>query len=429
VEGDRGSHQDVRLRRRRPLVLAACCCAFAVLAAHAQAEAPVAIPEASEKALEYYAVRNILWAIDVAWGLAVLALLLLTGWSARIRDFAQRLTRGRMRSTFIYVAVFSVATTLLALPLDFVRGYVVEHRFGLTDQTFAKWAIDQAIGLAVATFVTFVVVVCIYALIRRSPRRWWLYGGLLAIPFIFAMFLLEPIWVAPLFNTFGPMKDRALEAKIAALAERAGIGGARIFEVEKSVDTKKVNAYVAGFLDTKRIVLWDTIIRRLDERELLFVIGHEMGHYVLRHGQQVVLVLSALVMLSLYAAHRLASGLIRRHGARLRFERLDDIASWPLISLVAGVAFLVAQPVFNAFTRHIEHEADRFGLEITRDNRAAAEAFLGLQQQNLDVPRPNPILHILRDSHPSAAERIEFANTYRPWATGQPLAYGDKFRQ
>ena len=418
------------MTRRRPLFLLAFFCGFAILAAHGEAaDAPVAVPEPSQTALEYYSTRNVLWALDLAWGLVVLALFLLTGWSARIRDLAQRLTRGRARMTFIYVAIFTALTALLALPLDFVRGYAVEHRFGLSEQTLAKWAADQAIGFVVGTIVTFAAVLPIYALLRRSPRRWWLYAGLLAMPFIFAIFLLEPIWVSPLFNRFGPMKDHALEAKIHALAERAGIGGARIFEVEKSVDTKKVNAYVAGFLDTKRIVLWDTILRRLDERELLFVMGHEMGHYVLHHGQQIVLVLSALVLLSLYAAHRLCSGLIERYKARFGFDRLDDVASWPLISLVAGIAFLVAQPLFNAFTRHLEHEADRFGLEITRDNRAAGEAFIKLQQQNLGVPRPNIVMHILRDTHPSVAERIAFANTYKPWATGEPLVYADKFRQ
>ena len=389
----------------------------------------VAVPEPSAQALEYYAVRNSLWAIDLAWGLVVLALFLFLGWSARIRDFAHRLTRGRVRAALIYIAVFSLAAALLALPLDFIRGYVVEHRFGLSDQTVAKWLADHAIAFAVETATTFVSVVVIYALLRRSPRRWWLYAGMLALPFLFVTFIVEPLWVAPLFNRFGPMKDRALEAKIAALADRAGIEGARIFEVEKSVDTKKVNAYVAGLLGTKRIVLWDTIIARLEEGQLLAVMAHEMGHYVLRHGQERLLAIWALVVLSLYAAYRACGALIRRYHARFGFERLDDIASWPLLSLIAGLVLLVTQPLFNAFTRHLEHEADRFGLEVTRDNRAMAEAFLRLQESNLDVPRPNPILHIVRDSHPSLGERIDFANTYRPWAAGQPLRYGDKFRQ
>ncbi len=418
------------MTRRRPLVLLAFFCGFAILAAHGQAtDAAVAVPEASEKALDYDFTRNVLWAVDLAWGLAVLALFLFTGWSARIRDLAQRLTRGRVRMTLVYVVVFTLLTALFALPLDFIREYVVEHRFDLSEQTLGKWAADEAIGLAVNTMVTFAAVLPIYALLRRSPRHWWLYAGLLAIPFIFAIFLLEPIWVAPLFNKFGTMKDKALEAKIHALAERAGIEGARIFEVEKSVDTKKVNAYVAGFLDTKRIVLWDTILKRLDQRQILFVMGHEMGHYVLHHGQRIVLVLSALVMLSLYAAHCLCGGLTKRYGARFGFDRLDDVASWPLISLVSGVVFLAAQPLYNVLTRHLEHEADRFGLEITRDNRAAGEAFLKLQQENLGVSRPNIVMHILRDTHPSIAERIEFANTYRPWTKGEPLTYGDKFRQ
>ena len=406
MEGDRGSHEGVRV---------------------GDAQAIVAVPEPSAKALEYYAVRNVLWGADVAWTLAVLALFLWLGWSARIRELAQRLTRGRVRSTLAYIALYSLLAALLALPLDFVASYVVQHRFGLSDQTLVKWLSDYCIAFAVDTATAAGVAVVIYALLRRSPRRWWIHAALLALPFTFAVFIVDPVWVAPLFNKFGPMKDPALEAKIQALADRAGIEGARIYEVEKSVDTKAVNAYVAGLFATKRIVLWDTIIARLGQRQLLAVMGHEMGHYVLRHGQQDVAVAWLLAILSLYAAHRVCDGLIRRHRARFGFDRLDDVASWPLLWLVFTVVMLVTQPLFNAFYRHQEHEADRFALEITRDNRAAAEAMVGLQVSNLAVPRPNAILHILRDTHPSLAERIDFANTYRPWASGRPLAYGDKF--
>src|SRR5262249_53085087 len=134
-----------------------------------------------------------------------------------------------------------------------------------------------------------------YLLLDKSPRRWWLYSGLLTVPFLFLVLFITPIWIEPLFNDFGPMKDKALETKILALARRAGIDDSRVFEVEKSVDTNAVNAYVNGFLGTKRIVLWDTLLSKLSDRETLFVMGHEMGHFVLHHLLQGVLFASLLV--------------------------------------------------------------------------------------------------------------------------------------
>jgi Zn-dependent protease with chaperone function len=390
---------------------------------------PVAVPEASEKAMSYYYTTSTLWVIGVAWGLVVPAVFLFTGWSGAIRDFARRVSPRWAVTILVYFVVFSVLTTLIDLPLSYYSQYVVEHEYGLSEQALSKWITDQAIGLGVSIVIGFIVTLGIYALLRASPRRWWLYCGLAAIPFVLLIFLVEPIWVAPLFNKFGPMKDKAIETKILALAERAGIEGARVFEVEKSVDTKKVNAYVTGVFNTKRIVLWDNILRRFDEKELLFVMGHEMGHYVLHHVWQLLGFLCALIMLALYATHRAAHGLIDRYRERLRFAQLEDIASLPLVTLVTGVVFMVAMPAFNAFSRHVEHQADIFGLEITRDNHAAATAFVRLQGHNLSNPRPNAILHWLRGNHPTPAERIEFANTYRPWETAQALEYADKFKQ
>ena len=160
-----------------------------------------------------------------------------------------------------------------------------------------------------------------YLLLRKSPRRWWLYTAAAAIPFIVVANLVAPIWIAPLFNRFEPMQDKALETRILALADRAGIEGSRVFEVNKSVDTKTLNAYVAGLWQTKRIVLWDTIIARMDDRELLFVMGHEMGHYVLGHIWQLVALSSLLILVLLYAAYRTMGAIVARWGAPVRVLR------------------------------------------------------------------------------------------------------------
>jgi Zn-dependent protease with chaperone function len=249
------------------------------------------------------------------------------------------------------------------------------------------------------------------------------------IPFLIFVMLISPVWVDPLFNDFGPMGDKELEAKIISLAERAGIEGGRVYEVNKSVDTKAVNAYVTGFGGTKRIVLWDTILAKLEEAELLVVMGHEMGHYVLGHVTKSILFASFLTMITLYAAYRFSNGLIRRYRHRFGFDELSDVASLPLLLLLASLFALLITPAALAFSRYHEREADKFALEITRNNHAAAMAFVKLQEENLAVPRPGMLFKLWRSSHPPIGERIEFCNEYRPWRTGEPLEYEDLFRR
>ena len=393
-----------------------------------QESGPVAVPEASEKAMSYYYTTSTVWVLNVVWGIVVPALFLFAGWSARIRDLARRVSPRWSVTILVYFLVFSILTTLLQLPLDYYGQFAVEHEYGLSNQTLTKWITDQLIGFVVSTVIGFIAVLGIYRALRRSPQRWWFYSGLVAIPFVVVIILISPIWISPLFNKFGPMKDKALEAKIVALAERAGIEGARVFEVEKSVDTKTVNAYVTGVFDTKRIVLWDTILRKLDERQLLFVMGHEMGHYVLGHTWQLILLGTALALFGAWVIHLTSGELIARYRARFGFSELADVASLPLMALLFSVVSLVLSPAILAFGRHVEHEADRFGLEITRDNHDCATAFVKLQQENLSNPRPGLLYKLWRADHPPLGERIDFCNEYRPWDTGEPLRYGDKIQ-
>jgi Zn-dependent protease with chaperone function len=397
-------------------------------AARASSE-PVAVPEPSAKAVRYH--RGGIWiaVFQTLLGLAISLLFLFTGWSARIRDVARRISPSWFLTIAIYGVIFSLLMAVIDLPVSYYTDFVREHRFGLSNQTFGKWLQDSLLNLAIGTLFSALLLWVPYGLLKRSPRRWWLYTGLLAVPFLLLLILIQPIWIDPLFNKFGPMKNQALEARILDLAAQAGIEGGRVFEVEKSADTRTLNAYVTGFGQTKRIVLWDTTIARLSEEELLFVMGHEMGHYVLGHVWKLIGFLSLLIIATLYLVYRTAQGLISRFHERFGFDSLADIASYPLLTLLFSLFFLVIQPAFLAFNRSSEREADRFGLEITRDNRHAATAFVKLQEDNLAIPRPHWLVELWRGSHPSLGDRIDFCNEYRPWEKGQSLRYGHLFRQ
>lgn len=386
---------------------------------------PVAVPVPSQKAMRYYESGIVVWWVELLWGFAIPLLLLFTGVSDRLRTFAQRIGKRWFPSVAIYFALFAILTFVIDLPIAYFTDFSREHAYGLSNQTAAKWWSDAAKGLLVSVIGSAAVLWIPYLLLKKSPRRWWLWTSLASIPLLALLLVISPVWLDPLFNKFGPMKDRGLEAKILALADRAGIEGSRVFEVEKSVDTEKVNAYVAGLGSTKRVVLWDTIIKKLDERELLFVMGHEMGHYVLGHVALQIGLGFALILIGLYSIHRLARGMIARWGDRFGFTELSDVASWPLIILLFGAVMFVLTPVLLAVGREVEHRADVFGLEITRDNHAAATAFVKLQEQNLSNPRPGLLYKLWNSSHPTLGERIDFCNEYRPWEKGEPLRYGD----
>jgi Zn-dependent protease with chaperone function len=388
----------------------------------------VPVPQPSEKAVRYQRSGNVLWVIDTLWALLIPALILFTGLSARLRDLALRIGRKWYFALVIYGAVITLLIWLVGLPLAYYEGFVREHAYGLSNQTFGKWMGDTVKGLIIG-IISFALVMWLpYLLLRKSPRRWWLWSALAGIPLLVLVIWLQPIVIEPLFNKFGPMHDKALEQQILAEARRAGIEGGRVYEVNKSVDTRAVNAYVTGFGASKRIVLWDTIIQKLNSRELLFVMGHEMGHYVLRHTLILLALAVALLLLCLWLVHLSAGWVIRRWRARIGFDRLDDFASYPLLALIIGVVFFVITPIPLAVTRYVEHEADRFGLELTRDNHDAATAFVKLQSENLATPYHSTLYKLWHDSHPPVGERIEFANTYRPWAQGKPLKYGRHFR-
>jgi STE24 endopeptidase len=393
-----------------------------------QASGTVVVPQPSETAIRYHRSGNVLWGVETLLGLLIPALILSTGLSARIRDVAHWIGRRWLLTVAVYALILVLVMSLLTLPLAYYSGYLREHAYGLSNQTLGRWIGDWLKGVAVSGLGLASVLWIPYLLLRKSPKRWWLYTGLAAIPLAALILVITPVWVDPLFNEYVPMKDRALEARILALAERAGVRGSKVYQVNKSADTKAVNAYVTGMGKTKRIVLWDTILAKLEPNQVLFVTAHEMGHFVLRHTLAFILGAALITTLSLYVVHRLAGSLIARFSERFGFERLSDVASFPLLLLLGSIVTLILTPAMLAFTRYQEHEADRFALEITRDNRGAATTFVRLQEENLSVPRPGTLYMLWRGSHPSLGDRVDFANHYRPWEEAKELRYGHLFR-
>lgn len=389
---------------------------------------PVQVPEPSAKATRYYRSGNLLWVAGQLIGAAILLLVLFLGWSGKLRDLAYKVSRRWWFAFAVYFVLVVVVISLLALPLEMYSGFFRQHAYGLSTESFGGWLKDWALNLMVTVIFGLLFAWIPFRLIKRQPKRWWLWFGIGSLPVMAFIMLISPVFVDPLFNDFEPMKDHDLEAKLLTLADRAGIGDADVFEVDKSTETTTVNAYVTGIGSTKRIVLWDTIIAKLEDRELLFVMAHEMGHYVLGHVWKFILILAVLITFGFWVIHLTGGWALQKWGDRFGVHELGDFASLPLMLLLLGIVFFLLMPAINGYSRSIEHDADTFGLELTRDNYAAATAFVELQQQNLANPRPGWLYKLWRSSHPPLGERIDFCNRYKPWETGEPMRYDHLFR-
>ncbi len=400
-----------------------------VAAIASQECAQAAVPAATDQAIRYYQSGNVLWIIQQEWSLIVPLLFLLWGLTGKLGTLAEKWGKKWFFSLVIYLAMFLTLYKILNIPLDFYADYIREHAYGLSTQKLGRWLENYGKGILVALLGSCAFIWIFYLLLKKSPRRWWVYSSLTSIGVMFILVFIQPIWIDPLFNRFEPMKDKQLEQQILGLAARAGIEHGRVFEVDKSQDTGTLNAYVVGFGTTNRIVLWDTTIKQMTPDELLFVMGHEMGHYVLNHIWWSIVYFGALSFAMFYLTYKSATFLLHRYHKRFGFKHLYDIASLPLLLLLINLFALLSSPLSNYVSRYMEHEADRFGLEITQNNEAAARAFIALQQKNLAIPYPGTVFTFWRSTHPSLGERIEFCNSYCPWKQHEPLKYAEYFKK
>jgi Zn-dependent protease with chaperone function len=370
----------------------------------------------------YASIRSALGFISPLWDAAAALFLLFSGVSARIRDLAFARARRRYVRVLIYFTLFSAVLLVLQLPPLWYRGFYLEHRFQLSNQTFGEWFGEQFkdLGVGIFFFGVLGLVNLAYLALEKSPRRWWLWLTAGVLPLMVIGTLIAPVVIDPLYNKFTPLRDKDLERKIVALAERADIPGRRVFQVDRSRQTRKLNAYVSGFGASQRIVLWDTTLQQMSEDEILFVMGHEMGHYKLAHIWKGILLTWLLIGVLLFASWFLVIAAIRRFGPRWRVSEVHDVASLPLFVACISLLSMVAEPPSNAIGRMIEHEADVFALEVTRLNDAGARAFIKLGALNRANPEPPLLLELFQYTHPPLIERIRFSISYRPWEEGKP---------
>lgn len=373
----------------------------------------------TDEMIRHSRIQNILYFAGFAYGLVTLAILLPTKFSARMRDIANRVSKKFFVAAMFYFVLFSLVGAVLDFPLSYYAGFVVPHQFDLSTQTFGSWIGDEAKGLLVSLVIGTPIVALALLAISKF-RRWWLALWLGSIPVMLLLVVIAPVFIDPLFNKFEPLKDQVLKEKLLSMASKAGIEGGRVYQVDKSKQTKTLNAYVTGIGPTKRIVMWDTIIAKMTHEELLTVMAHEMGHYVLNHlwkGLAWGVLISLVVCFGLQRVYEWG---LARWSAAWGVTGSGDAASLPWLMVVVSVIMFLLSPVTNGLSRHTEHEADVFALELTHDNAAFSTAFVKLAEDSKTIPNPHPFIEFWRYSHPSIEHRLQFAAEYKPWEKGEP---------
>jgi STE24 endopeptidase len=371
---------------------------------------------ARERAIRYNRQRQWLTLAGLAWTGATSAAALATRFSGWLRRRAVATAPARLGPVMPYTLVATLLSTVATLPLSYYSGYIVEQRYGLSNQTRGAWAIEQAKGLGVGLALELPLVQGIYWVIRRYPRGWWAILSALAVPFTIVLAQLAPVLILPLFNRFEPVADQALAERIKRLAAAQGVTVSDVLQMDMSKQTAKANAFFAGLGRTKRIVLADTLLNEFTPDETEVVLAHELAHQV--HGDIWKLIgLGALTTtLSAWLVRRLAALLIARYGRRFDLdvaEGAGDIAALPLLALLLGGVSLVLMPAQNAISRNlIEHPADRYALDLTGNATAFVGAMEKLGRMNLADPQPAALVKYLFYSHPPIQERIDFGRAW-----------------
>jgi Zn-dependent protease with chaperone function len=351
----------------------------------------------------------ILWNFLLA--VAISILLLASRISARLRDFAEKITGFKTLQVVCYTLPYLVIAYLLSFPLNLYENFFREHQFGFATQGFLPWLHEQLIGLGVAMIAGTILLIVLYAVFRRAPQTWWIYGTFVAVILIFVLILIAPVFIEPLFNTYRPLTKPEIRDPILAMARANQIPVKQVFEVDASRQTTRVSANVAGILGTTRIALNDNLLKQCTLPEIREVMAHEIGHYVLNHGAKLLTYFGIFILIGFALTRMLFEAAVRQWGVKWGVRGIADPAGLPLLVLIFSTLLFVATPFLNTVVRVTEREADAFGINTSREPDGMAKVALKLgAYRKLD---PTPLEEFIFFDHPSGRARIRMAMDWK----------------
>ena len=364
-------------------------------------------PQASDAARNYNFQHYVLQICRPLVLASSVFILLQSGWLAKLSIRLERIASYALR-VLAYLSILTLILYLVDLPFAFYSQFILEHHFGLSNQTLSAWCLDESKRLLLR--LSFVPLFLPVALIIRHRQRFWSFWiWLLIVGATMVLVYLKPIILDTMFNKFSPLPPGSLRTKIELLCAKAELRNPEIEVVDRSKQTKKINAYVTGLSNSTRIVLYDTLTRDIKEAEVLCVVAHEMAHYKYQHvltglALSLLAILPVLVFAE-FLTNRFLPSLPRRWGIKTK-------ADPSFLALGLGIMYassILISPIECTIARHVETEADDFALRITGDGRSVAQLFASLARLDLIDPDPPAIIEFWLYTHPSIRHRIERA--------------------
>jgi len=351
----------------------------------------------------------ILW--DFLLGAVIALLLLNLGWSAWMRDLAERITRWKWLQTFIYWVEYLLLTFVLGFPMAVYEGYFREWKYGLATQTFGPWMWDQTKGLLLGVVLGGIIVVLLFWVVRKLPRTWWIWGAVVSLFFMIFIEMIGPVFVQPIFNKVTRLDDPKVTQPILKMARANGIPAHDVWEIDASRQTTRMSANVSGFGKTMRITMNDNLLRRGSLEEIEAVMGHEMGHYVLNHVYKGILFFLVIIVAFFAYLRWSLDWTLERWGAKWHIRGITDPAVLPLVVLLGSIFFFVLTPIINTNIRMAEAEADIFGVNASRQPDGFAQAAIHLGEYR--KMKPGPMEEWIFFDHPSGYNRIHKAMQWK----------------
>ncbi|TYS15891.1 M48 family metallopeptidase [Rossellomorea vietnamensis] len=360
---------------------------------------------------EYSKIKNLLFFLSTPYEWLFYFLILILGVSKAFQRWSQSTSKYKILQTGIYLFWLSLLSNVVIFPFQYIS-YRISRDYAISTQTFSEWMKDELTDFWVNYLTMFIIVSVLYWLIRKFPKRWWLAAWALSVPFSIFMMFIQPVLIDPLYNDFTPLKDKVLEEKILDIADRANIPADHVYEVDMSSKTNSLNAYVTGVGSNSRIVLWDTTINKLSEREILFVMAHEMAHYVEKHIYIGIALYLTFSFFGLWIAAKLMNFIVGRHGDKVKVERVSSLSSLPLFLVITSMLMFTISPFSNYISRYQETRADRYAIEMTGDKEAAISSFQELSRVGLSQVNPPLLVKVFRYGHPTMLERLIMLEEY-----------------
>ncbi|MDP2938644.1 MAG: M48 family metallopeptidase [Candidatus Omnitrophota bacterium] len=353
-------------------------------------------------AKKYHTLKNRLFFINLALNILFLVIFFFSGLSLALRNKAFSIFSQAPLINGFYIMAFCIIFYILNFPLNFYEGFILEHKFKLSNQNLLSFLMDSLKNAAVDFILFLIILEAVYFFLNTTANYWWVLASIFWIFFTLILAKITPSVIIPIFYKYIPITNLQLKQSILALFDRCKLKIRGVYAIDLSRKTKKANAFVCGLGRNRRVVLSDTLLNNFSQEEIEGVVSHELGHYVNHDTLKLILVNSILAFAGFFLADKLLKNLL-----------FNDIAFFPIIALALLLLGFIILPAQNGFSRYLERQADLFSLRVTKNKPAFISMMMKLAKINLADLTPSLLIEIWLYDHPPIAKRIKLAQDYK----------------